>query len=114
MSISPPLGQLGPTDHQAGQAPQPWGTFQRSAMKRPPLYCFLEVIRTLKTMEKIIRVRTKTEVEQCNARLAVLAVAEDGLVVDGEDSGVVRLDVGEAVLLRNVAAHVLDLATSGI
>ena len=35
MSISPPVGQLGPTSQYAGQVPHPTGIWAMSAMKRP-------------------------------------------------------------------------------
>jgi len=39
MSISPSVGQLGPTIQKAGQAPQAWaGKCEKSAMNRPLLY----------------------------------------------------------------------------
>ena len=37
MSISPPVGQLGPTSQYAGQVPHPTGMWAMSAMKRPLL-----------------------------------------------------------------------------
>ena len=35
ISISPPVGQLGPTSQYAGQVPHPTGMWAMSAMKRP-------------------------------------------------------------------------------
>ena len=118
MSISPFWGQLSvPYDQYAGHKEHPKGMRSKSAIKRPPLYFFVVVMRMLEFGLEYDGLSCAGSLQKfCGqyARLSWRVQLKVRLVVHGQNGSAVLTHEGHPFALSRGMRHVLNQAMSKI